>query len=278
MSASTVVRKVRRGDRAALKKAFPETEAMLFPGHKVLPGSAFIAEADGRITGTGYLLKEDGQALDLGWETEVSLEGVLAAETLLSRYRTFWREYQAAFLDNEKPVLRVWCREKHRAFRGLLEENGFTVQEQMFLMEKALSEADHGKRSRRVKRYRTDEEEQPAQARSYAVFEGEQPVAFATVCPGSPGRSGMSLSRSGTQGVKEPAPFYRIRNVFTEENFRRQGFATELLLDLEARLYAEGAAEIRLTVDVRNRPAIRLYRALGFDKTGKLLGYWLEEA
>lgn len=270
MSGKTVVREVRPEDRAALKKAFPETEAMLFPGRKVLPGSALIAETDGRITGTGYLLKGEGSCLDLGWETETSLEGVLAAEALLGRYRVFLREYQAGSPDNEKPFLRVWCREKQRALRSFLEEKRFTLEEQMFLMEKTLSKKSHGKRSPRVKRHRADEEKQPAQARSYAVYEKDVPVAFATVCP-------ESLRKNRTMKNEGPAPFYRIRNVFTEERFRRQGFATELLLDLEARLYAGGAAGARLTADVKNRPAIRLYRKLGFNKTGKVLGYWLEE-
>ena len=55
---------------------------------------------------------------------------------------------------------------------------------------------------------------------------------------------------------------------------RRRGIGQELLHRLETSAAQAGAAEIWLHVDAANTPAIRLYRALGYQKTGSEQDYY----
>lgn len=55
---------------------------------------------------------------------------------------------------------------------------------------------------------------------------------------------------------------------------RRRGIARLLLVELIRKLRPAGVKEIWLEVRVSNEPAIRLYRALGFEETGRRPSYY----
>jgi [ribosomal protein S18]-alanine N-acetyltransferase len=55
---------------------------------------------------------------------------------------------------------------------------------------------------------------------------------------------------------------------------RRKGVARRLLDDLEGRLKNAGAARVFLEVSSENSAAIALYRAAGYDRTGRRNGYY----
>ncbi len=55
---------------------------------------------------------------------------------------------------------------------------------------------------------------------------------------------------------------------------RRRGLGRRLFAEASRRLRDEGAEEIRLEVDVRNRGAIRFYESLGFETTRTLRSYY----
>jgi ribosomal-protein-alanine N-acetyltransferase len=55
---------------------------------------------------------------------------------------------------------------------------------------------------------------------------------------------------------------------------RRRGMARELLARLESSARAAGAAAIWLHVDTGNAPAIRLYRANGYEQRGREEDYY----
>ncbi|MCW3995817.1 MAG: ribosomal protein S18-alanine N-acetyltransferase [Candidatus Bathyarchaeota archaeon] len=57
-------------------------------------------------------------------------------------------------------------------------------------------------------------------------------------------------------------------------NYRRQGIATKLLNEMEARLKQRGIMECRLEVREDNHSAIKLYHNLGYQTMGKLEKYY----
>src|SRR5205085_4692667 len=60
---------------------------------------------------------------------------------------------------------------------------------------------------------------------------------------------------------------------------RRQGFGRELALKALCEAKAAGAAQLTLSVDVRNRPAWQLYRQAGFEPVEERAVYlWLTPA
>lgn len=68
--------------------------------------------------------------------------------------------------------------------------------------------------------------------------------------------------------------FAMIGNVFTKKEYRRRGFATNVLLSLFDFLSQQGFKEIQLYV-VENSPAHKLYKKLGFKEKKKYVRYLL---
>ena len=62
---------------------------------------------------------------------------------------------------------------------------------------------------------------------------------------------------------------YSVYGVNTPERRQRQGFATRNLRLMQARLAALGGQEMEVHVYTDNLPALRLYRATGFEEIGK---------
>ena len=72
-----------------------------------------------------------------------------------------------------------------------------------------------------------------------------------------------------TRGVRA-----ELVSIAVDPRFRRMGVAQALLVDTIARLRRSGIATLGLTVRVRNRRAIALYRAFRFRRTAKIPGYY----
>lgn len=71
----------------------------------------------------------------------------------------------------------------------------------------------------------------------------------------------------------------RVASVLTldvDPNFRRRGLGKALMAELLRRLAADGAAETRLEVDVRNSGAIAFYEGLGFRRLRRLEDYYAQ--
>lgn len=68
-----------------------------------------------------------------------------------------------------------------------------------------------------------------------------------------------------------------IQTIEVAPDFRRRGIGIELLRRVEASAQSAGASEIWLHVDIRNDPAIRLYRSQGYCLHGRRNHYYARD-
>jgi [ribosomal protein S18]-alanine N-acetyltransferase len=67
-----------------------------------------------------------------------------------------------------------------------------------------------------------------------------------------------------------------ILNLAVKREFRRQGLAKALVHQLLAIFRDEGTRKVYLEVRESNLAAVALYRSLGFSRSGKRIGYYVE--
>ena len=65
-----------------------------------------------------------------------------------------------------------------------------------------------------------------------------------------------------------------MMNVAVAPEYRRQGIAQSLVMELERRLREKDTYQLTLEVRVSNAPAIALYEKLGFQQVGKRPNYY----
>ena len=87
-------------------------------------------------------------------------------------------------------------------------------------------------------------------------------------------RSGTTLV--GFAGLMLVAGDGHVTNVGVDEEHRRRGIATRLMLDLARRALAEGAQALTLEVRVSNEVAQALYRRFGFAPAGVRKAYYAD--
>jgi ribosomal protein S18 acetylase RimI-like enzyme len=99
--------------------------------------------------------------------------------------------------------------------------------------------------------------------RDGAIFvaeDGGQPVGFVTV-----------LARVPFEGLDSPAGEYAyVMDLHVRPPYRRRGIGTALMREAERYAMAQGARDLRILVLSAN-PAVRLYRALGFQQYSEAL-------
>jgi [ribosomal protein S18]-alanine N-acetyltransferase len=103
------------------------------------------------------------------------------------------------------------------------------------------------------------------------VFGGETPRRAAWVVEDSPHGSESS---HGFLIAHEVAGEWEIENIVVDEQVRRQGLATRLLLELQEVARTEQATAIFLEVRESNLAARALYRNRGFQETGRRPRYY----
>ncbi|WP_248304575.1 ribosomal protein S18-alanine N-acetyltransferase [Breoghania sp. L-A4] len=89
--------------------------------------------------------------------------------------------------------------------------------------------------------------------------------------------------RASPGGTRQPLGFAILRTaadeaevltIAVDPRHRGRGYGRMLLEEAIRRLYADRVAALFLEVDAANRPALALYRALGFARVGERRGYY----
>lgn len=251
----------------------------------VIADSVLVSESGGKLYGAGYVLKGQGRFLHLVFKTRIQTErGITAAEELLSEWVGRFRMSSGSDRNEERPILRLWCKETDEAYAAFLESFGFRVGDRMLSMERKIqpseyaiwkepdsvrpvdlssrdameayllsTEEAYGMPDREAEmRYRLTK----GHGTVYGYYADDGPVSFTTVWP-----------------LKEGV--YATENVFTKKAYRRRGYAERLLQETALRLAKSGAETLRLNVYTRDNEAIRLYERLGYRTINGLKEYWL---
>ncbi len=251
----------------------------------VIPASRFVASERGRIYGAGYLLNGPGAFVHLEFAVNARRRlGVAAAESLFQTLIERFEALETDWLSDRAGVLRIWCREKDRAYRAFVESFGFTAKDRMKRMRRTFQKYPPSVRTgdftiapfslkddRDLDRYLASTAEaygteDPADEMDFRLnhcdgvlyalkpAEEEFPAAFLTTWPAGKGVAATE-------------------NILTRKPYRRRGYATALIEYAGAALREEGFKEATLNVYENDIEAIRLYESLGYRETDTLLEY-----
>jgi ribosomal protein S18 acetylase RimI-like enzyme len=75
----------------------------------------------------------------------------------------------------------------------------------------------------------------------------------------------------------ERAPYAEISEMFVTERSRGRGVGRALMAELERRARAAGASSLNVLTAADNKPALGLYRAMGFEEFSVALQKWFTE-
>ena len=91
-------------------------------------------------------------------------------------------------------------------------------------------------------------------------YADNRPVAFAQ----------CQLRRDYVEGT-DSSPVGYLEGIFVSEEYRRKGYAAELLAECEKWAKAKGCTEFASDCELDNLDSLEFHRALGFEETNRVI-------